>query len=479
MLSTGAFNALLKTLEEPPPRVKFIFATTEYHKIPDTILSRCQQYDFRLIPARELQAHLRAGRRRREASRSPTRRWPASPARRRAAPATRCRSSTRCSPSAATTVRDEDITALLGLIDRELLLAASRGGGRRATAWRLLDLVERLSDYGADYRNFARELLLHFREILLLKIAPDESALLAQLVPEERERLQPARRRVLGRGPAAHHRGAGQGRDRPAAGPGPAGHPGARPDEDGPAAAAGALRRAGGARRAAGRGRRCRRAVPRPRPAAAAPARAPLPRLRRRPDASRAAAAPAAPLRVGARSGTVAAPTTSWRRCMVRRRVAPVAGPAAAPRPRARAPGTSARWCSTRPSSPLAPDAHRPSTSDWRARPLGREDQGCGSPATAPPRRAGAAAPTPPPKQQATAHRGGLEGARGAGGARPLRRARSWTCAKPSQGRHQWRTRSAIPEAHEADAADAGARPAGDRGPARSRPARAAAWSRW
>src|SRR5213593_643465 len=44
MLSTGAFNALLKTLEEPPPRVKFIFATTEYHKIPDTILSRCQQY---------------------------------------------------------------------------------------------------------------------------------------------------------------------------------------------------------------------------------------------------------------------------------------------------------------------------------------------------------------------------------------------------------------------------------------------------
>ncbi|OFV86984.1 MAG: DNA polymerase III, subunit gamma and tau, partial [Acidobacteria bacterium RBG_16_70_10] len=59
MLSVGAFNALLKTLEEPPPRVKFIFATTEYHKIPETILSRCQQYDFRMIPARDLQAHLR------------------------------------------------------------------------------------------------------------------------------------------------------------------------------------------------------------------------------------------------------------------------------------------------------------------------------------------------------------------------------------------------------------------------------------
>src|SRR5947208_11094746 len=50
MLTSEAFNALLKTLEEPPPRVIFILATTEYHKIPATILSRCQQYNFKLIP---------------------------------------------------------------------------------------------------------------------------------------------------------------------------------------------------------------------------------------------------------------------------------------------------------------------------------------------------------------------------------------------------------------------------------------------
>ncbi|MFO0692245.1 MAG: DNA polymerase III subunit gamma/tau [Polyangiales bacterium] len=50
MLSTGAFNAFLKTLEEPPSHVKFIFATTESHKVPVTIRSRCQRYDFRLIP---------------------------------------------------------------------------------------------------------------------------------------------------------------------------------------------------------------------------------------------------------------------------------------------------------------------------------------------------------------------------------------------------------------------------------------------
>jgi DNA polymerase-3 subunit gamma/tau len=50
MLSIAAFNALLKTLEEPPPHVKFILATTDPHKMPDTVLSRCQRFDFRLVP---------------------------------------------------------------------------------------------------------------------------------------------------------------------------------------------------------------------------------------------------------------------------------------------------------------------------------------------------------------------------------------------------------------------------------------------
>src|SRR5512135_2838533 len=56
MLSVAAFNALLKTLEEPPPHVTFIFATTEVHKIPVTILSRCQRYDFKLVPDAVLRA---------------------------------------------------------------------------------------------------------------------------------------------------------------------------------------------------------------------------------------------------------------------------------------------------------------------------------------------------------------------------------------------------------------------------------------
>ncbi len=189
MLSTGAFNALLKTLEEPPPRVKFVFATTEYHKIPDTILSRCQQYDFRMIPARELQTHLRqiAGIEKIDVSEEALGRI-----------ARAAEGSARDALSlfdqvlsfSGQKVQDEDISALLGLVDRDLLLAGSRAVAEGDTL-ALLDLVERLSDHGADYRNFARELILHFREILLVKIAPRESALLAQVMPEERERMAP------------------------------------------------------------------------------------------------------------------------------------------------------------------------------------------------------------------------------------------------------------------------------------------------
>ncbi len=59
MLTKEAFNALLKTLEEPPPHVLFIFATTEIHKVPATILSRCQRYDFRRISVDEIMGRLR------------------------------------------------------------------------------------------------------------------------------------------------------------------------------------------------------------------------------------------------------------------------------------------------------------------------------------------------------------------------------------------------------------------------------------
>jgi DNA polymerase-3 subunit gamma/tau len=187
MLSTGAFNALLKTLEEPPPRVKFIFATTEYHKIPDTILSRCQQYDLRMIPARELADHLS-----RVAQGEKVRISDEAVGRIARAAEGSVRDALSLFDQVLSfsgdTVRDEDIQALLGLIDRELLLSASRALARSDNA-ALLELVERLSEYGADYRNFSRELLLHIREILLCKLASANSALVATILPAERQNL--------------------------------------------------------------------------------------------------------------------------------------------------------------------------------------------------------------------------------------------------------------------------------------------------
>src|SRR5205807_2609592 len=60
MLSGAAFNALLKTLEEPPPHAKFVFATTEIRKVPVTVLSRCQRFDLRRVDAGLLVGHLQA-----------------------------------------------------------------------------------------------------------------------------------------------------------------------------------------------------------------------------------------------------------------------------------------------------------------------------------------------------------------------------------------------------------------------------------
>jgi DNA polymerase-3 subunit gamma/tau len=59
MLSTGAFNALLKTLEEPPDHVLFVLATTDVHKVPETIVSRCQRFDFRRLDLRQIADQLR------------------------------------------------------------------------------------------------------------------------------------------------------------------------------------------------------------------------------------------------------------------------------------------------------------------------------------------------------------------------------------------------------------------------------------
>ena len=75
MLSKGAFNALLKTLEEPPEHVKFIFATTEVRKVPVTVLSRCQRFDLRRVDVPELVEHFKKHRRQGGRRGARTTRW--------------------------------------------------------------------------------------------------------------------------------------------------------------------------------------------------------------------------------------------------------------------------------------------------------------------------------------------------------------------------------------------------------------------
>ncbi len=247
-ISGAAFNALLKTLEEPPPRVKFIFATTEYHKIPETILSRCQQYDFRMISTRELARHLRsvADQERIQVSDQAL-----------ALVARAAEGSARDALSlfdqvlafTGDAVKDDEVAGLLGLVDRELLRRATRAivdGSSLA----MLELVESLADYGADYRNFVRELLLHLREVLLVKLAPPGSPLLSQILPEEAQELRRLRGRALGRGPAARPRPADAGRGRASKRHRPArrARPGAA--QAGADAPAGSVRRGGGPSRA-------------------------------------------------------------------------------------------------------------------------------------------------------------------------------------------------------------------------------------
>jgi DNA polymerase III subunit gamma/tau len=182
MLSGGAFNALLKTLEEPPPRVKFILATTEMKKLPETILSRCQIHAFRLIPARDLATHLRsiAASEKIEVSDSALLRI-----------ARAAEGSVRDALSlfdqvyafTGSKIQDEDVARLLGLIDREQLREATRAVFENDSAG-VLRVVESLASYGADYEVFSHELLLYWRDLLVLKISPQSDGV--DLLPEDR-----------------------------------------------------------------------------------------------------------------------------------------------------------------------------------------------------------------------------------------------------------------------------------------------------
>jgi DNA polymerase-3 subunit gamma/tau len=175
MLSNAAFNALLKTLEEPPPHVKFIFATTESHKILPTIASRCQRYDFKRIALRELMQKLRSIA---EQEGLTTDDVGLALLAREADGSLRDAESLLDQVVAWSTgvVTEQTVRDSLGVADRQALMRVVDAILDRdpTTALRLAgDLYE----HGYDPRRLCHDLLEHFRNVALVKINPELASL--------------------------------------------------------------------------------------------------------------------------------------------------------------------------------------------------------------------------------------------------------------------------------------------------------------
>ena len=176
MLSTSAFNALLKILEEPPGHVIFIFATTEPHKIPMTVLSRTQRFDYKRIAVSEIVRHLQKI--------SEAEGITVSPAALLII-AREAQGSMRDSQSlldqiigfAGTNVSEQDVREVLGLTDRALIYRIADALTRTDTT-AALDILADVYGQGYDIVHYYRELVELFRHIMLARVidnAPMES----------------------------------------------------------------------------------------------------------------------------------------------------------------------------------------------------------------------------------------------------------------------------------------------------------------
>jgi DNA polymerase III subunit gamma/tau len=173
MLSTPAFNALLKTLEEPPSRVLFIMATTHAHKVPETILSRSQQFEFRTISTAKIAERLRfiADAEKIKVTDDALREV-----------ARAGEGSMRDAQSAFDQVisfsegkiEASDVEAALGIASTEMLARVMRAVAEERPA-DALAVVEELSARGHELRNFCRDLLAHLRDLLVFKVAGDSA----------------------------------------------------------------------------------------------------------------------------------------------------------------------------------------------------------------------------------------------------------------------------------------------------------------
>lgn len=187
MLSTAAFNALLKTLEEPPAHVVFIFATTELQKIPVTILSRCQKLELRRIPTREVAARLTQICEKEGLTFEPAALW---------ALARQGQGSMRDSQSILDqmiTFSDgkltlDQVSSVLGLTDRRLLIETLRALLARDTQ-QILAALDKIFRAGYEAKSIFEDLLDAVRNLLFIKIAPQQSTTLVDLSESEIQEL--------------------------------------------------------------------------------------------------------------------------------------------------------------------------------------------------------------------------------------------------------------------------------------------------
>lgn len=193
MLSTSAFNALLKTLEEPPPHVIFVLATTDPQRVPATVLSRCQRFDFKPVATTELVRHLRAVSEREElAVDDAALEFVA----RLATGSVRDALSLldQAASFAGQTINVGHLQDMLGLSEQALVLAMADAllDGDLAAA---LTTLQTVSDRGADLREFGRQLVGFLRALLLAHSGVTTPAGLS-LSQEEQEAVRARSRRA-------------------------------------------------------------------------------------------------------------------------------------------------------------------------------------------------------------------------------------------------------------------------------------------
>jgi len=183
-ISKAAFNALLKTLEEPPDHVIFIFATTELNKVPDTILSRCQRFEYKSISLNDIITQLKMIAEKEGVAATP---GAIDIIARRARGSMRDAQSMfdQAAAYGGGEVSDEDVKLILGLVDRSTLFGvmdAIKANDRG----KLLEFMESIIFTGSDPRLFLEDMAGTIRNIMMASLRPSS---LSGFEPEEKEKL--------------------------------------------------------------------------------------------------------------------------------------------------------------------------------------------------------------------------------------------------------------------------------------------------